>query len=146
MQIQVIYLDELADTSSSIGLGIIGLVVAPVGEAVEVARNLIRQVQQADVSNRRQLLELVERMLVYKFSNKSRQELEAMFGLTEWRKTRFYQEVEQEVEQRTKIATKLEAVPRLLNTGLSIEQIAQALDLEVEVVRKAIEKQSGGES
>ncbi len=69
-----------------------------------------------------------------------------MFGLTEWRKTRFYQEVEQEVEQRTKIATKLEAVPRLLNTGLSIEQIAQALELEVEVVRKAIEKQSGGES
>ena len=157
-QIQVIYLDELTDTSSSIGLGIIGLVVAPEDEAVEVARNLIGQVQQADVSNRRQLLELVERMLVYKFSNKSRQELEAMFGLTEWRKTKFYQEVreeveqelkqevEQEVEQRTKIATKLEAVPRMLNMGFSVEQIAQALELEVEVVRKAIEKQSGGES
>ncbi|MEO1376080.1 MAG: Rpn family recombination-promoting nuclease/putative transposase [Cyanobacteria bacterium J06635_10] len=137
-QIQVIYLDELTDTSSSIGLGIIGLVVAPENEAVEVARNLIGQVQQADVSNRRQLLELVERMLIYKFSNKSRQELEAMFGLTEWRQTRFYQEVEQE--------TKLKTVPRLLNMGLSLEQIAQALDLEVEVVRKAIEKQSGGES
>ena len=157
-QIQVIYLDELTDTSSSIGLGIIGLVVAPEDEAVEVARNLIGQVQQADVSNRRQLLELVERMLVYKFSNKSRQELEAMFGLTEWRKTKFYQEVreeveqelkqevEQEGEQRTKIATKLEAVPRMLNMGFSVEQIAQALELEVEVVRKAIEKQSGGES
>ena len=61
-----------------------------------------------------------------------------MFGLTEWRKTRFYQEVEQE--------TKLEAIPRMLNMGFSIEQIAQALELEVEVVRKAIEKQSGGES
>ena len=47
------------------------------------------QVQQADVSNRRQLLELVERMLIYKFSNKSRQELEAMFGLTEWQQIRF---------------------------------------------------------
>ncbi|MBV6628049.1 MAG: Rpn family recombination-promoting nuclease/putative transposase [Rivularia sp. (in: Bacteria)] len=157
-QIQVIYLDELTDTSSSIGLGIIGLVVAPEGEAVEVARNLIGQVQQADVNNRRQLLELVERMLVYKFSNKSRQELEAMFGLTEWRKTRFYQEVreeveqelkqevEQEVEQRTKIETKLEAIPRMSNMGFSVEQIAQALDLDVEVVRKAIEKQSEGES
>ncbi|MGB3637320.1 MAG: Rpn family recombination-promoting nuclease/putative transposase [Rivularia sp. (in: cyanobacteria)] len=149
-QIQVIYLDELTDNSSSIGLGIIGLVVAPEEEAVEVARNLIGQVQQVDVSNRRQLLELVERMLIYKFSNKTRQELEAMFGLTEWRKTRFYQEVreevEQEVEQKTKIATKLEAIPRLSNMGLSVEQIAQALDLEVEVVRKAIEKQSRGES
>ncbi|AFY54801.1 hypothetical protein Riv7116_2283 [Rivularia sp. PCC 7116] len=149
-QIQVIYLDELTDTSSSIGLGIIGLVVAPEEEAVEVARNLIEKVQQVDVSNRRQLLELVERMLIYKFSNQTRQELAAMFGLTEWRKTRFYQEVreevEQEVEQKTKIATKLETIPRLLNMGLSVEQIAQALELEVEVVRKAIEKQSEEES
>ncbi|MFM5981216.1 MAG: DUF2887 domain-containing protein [Sphaerospermopsis kisseleviana] len=32
---------------------------------------------------RNYLLELVERMLVYKFSSYSRQELEAMFGLTE---------------------------------------------------------------
>ncbi|MEL6461603.1 MAG: DUF2887 domain-containing protein [Cyanobacteria bacterium J06621_15] len=109
---------------------------------IYVARNLIGQVQQADVSNRRQLLELVERMLVYKFSNKSRQELEAMFGLTEWRKTRFYQEVEQEVEQRTKFKT----ITRMSNMGFSVEQIAQALDLKVEVVRKAIERQSGGES
>jgi predicted transposase YdaD len=119
-------------------LGIIGLVVAPEDEAVEVARNLIGQVQQADVSNRRQLLELVERMLIYKFSNKSRQELEAMFGLTEWRQTRFYQEVEQE--------TKFEVIPRMSNMGLSVEQISQALELEVEVVRKAIEKQSAEES
>ena len=69
-QIQVIYLDELTDTSSSIGLGIIGLVVAPEDEAVQVARNLITQVQQADVTNRNQLLELVERMLIYKFSRR----------------------------------------------------------------------------
>jgi predicted transposase/invertase (TIGR01784 family) len=133
-QIQVIYLDELTDTSSSIGLGIIGLVVAPEDEAVQVARNLINQVQQADVTNRRQLLELVERMLIYKFSNQSRQELEAMFGLTEWQQTKFYQE------------TKLEAAPRLLKMGLSVEQIAEALELEIEVVRKAVEKQSKEES
>ncbi len=112
-QIQVIYLDELTDTSSSIGLGIIGLVVAPEGEAVQVARNLINQVQQADVTNRNQLLELVERMLIYKFSNQSRQELEAMFGLTEWQQTRFYQEVKRE--------GKLEAIPGLLKMGLSVE-------------------------
>jgi len=135
-QIQVIYLDELTDTSSSIGLGIIGMVVATEEEAVEVARNLIEKVQQVDVSNRRQLLELVERMLIYKFSNQTRQELAAMFGLTEWRQTRFYQEVKLE----GKLEGKLEAVPRLLKMGLSIEQIAQALELEVEVVRKAVQK------
>ncbi len=141
-QIQVIYLDELADTSSSIGLRIIGLVVAPEDEAVEVARSLVNQVRQADVTNRNRLLELVERMLIYKFSNQTRQELEAMFGLTEWQQTRFYQEVEQEVEQRTKLKT----VPRMLKMGLSVEQIAEALELKVEVVRQAIENQSGQES
>ncbi len=57
-----------------------------------------------------------------------------MFGLTEWQQTRFYQEV------------KLEVAPRLLKMGLSVEQIAQALELEVEVVRQAIEKQGEGES
>ena len=137
-QIQVIYLDELTDTSSSIGLKIIGLVVAPEDEAVEVARSLINQVRQADVTNRDRLLELVERMLIYKFSNQTRQELEAMFGLTEWQQTRFYQEVKEE--------GKLEAVPSLLKMGLSVEQIAEALKLKVEVVRQAVEKQSGEES
>jgi predicted transposase YdaD len=84
------------------------------------------------------LLELVERMLIYKFSSNSRQELEAMFGLTEWRQTRFYQEVQQETE----LETKLKTVPRLLQVGLSIEQIAQALELDIEVVRQVVNKQN----
>jgi predicted transposase YdaD len=77
-------------------------------------------------------------MLIYKFSSNSRQELEAMFGLTEWRQTRFYQEVQQETE----LETKLKTVPRLLQVGLSIEQIAQALELDIEVVRQVVNKQN----
>ncbi|QSV74220.1 MAG: Rpn family recombination-promoting nuclease/putative transposase [Aphanizomenon flos-aquae KM1D3_PB] len=137
-QIHVVYLDELTDTLSSIGLGIIQLVVAPEDEAIQTARSLINLVQQADAANSRYLLELVERMLIYKFSTYTRQELEAMFGLTEWRQTRFYQEVKEE--------TKLEAIPRLLKMGLSIEQIAEALELKIEVVQQAIEKQGRKES
>jgi predicted transposase/invertase (TIGR01784 family) len=60
-----------------------------------------------------------------------------MFGLTDWRQTKFYQEVKEEVRQETK----LETIPRLLKFGLSIEQIAQALELDVNQVRQAIEKQ-----
>ncbi|WP_371416157.1 Rpn family recombination-promoting nuclease/putative transposase [Aphanizomenon sp. UHCC 0183] len=137
-QIHVVYLDELTDTLSSIGLGIIQLVVAPEDEAIQTARSLINLVQQADAANSRYLLELVERMLIYKFSTYTRQELEAMFGLTEWQQTRFYQEVKEE--------TKLEAIPRLLKMGLSIEQIAEALELKIEVVQQAIEKQGRKES
>ncbi|MCM2407756.1 hypothetical protein MMC39_17240 [Anabaena sp. CCAP 1446/1C] len=75
-------------------------------------------------------------MLIYKFSTYSRQELETMFGLTEWRQTRFYQEVQEETE----LKTKLETIPRLLKMGLSVEQIAEALELNIEVVRQAMEK------
>lgn len=85
-----------------------------------------------------------------------------MFGLTEWQQTRFYQEVEQEVKERVKEEIKqevreeikkevkqegkLEAIPGLLKMGLSIEQIAQALKLKVEDVRKAVANQSEEES
>ncbi len=60
-----------------------------------------------------------------------------MFGLTEWRETRFYQEVQEE----TKLETKLETIPELIKVGLNIEQIAQVLKLDIEVVQKAIQKQ-----
>ena len=60
-----------------------------------------------------------------------------MFGLTEWRQTRFYQEVQEEVQEETKLNT----IPRLLKMGLSVEQIAEALELKIEVVQQAMEKQ-----
>ncbi|MFS0516604.1 DUF2887 domain-containing protein [Nostoc sp. UIC 10607] len=144
-QIRIIYLDELDDIpSSSIGLGVIKLVVATEDKAVQQAKNLINQVQQTDEASRSNLLELVERMLIYKFVNKTQQELEAMFGLTDWRQTKFYQEVKeetkQEVKEEVREETKLETIPRLLKFGLSIEQIAQALELNVEQVQQAIDK------
>jgi predicted transposase/invertase (TIGR01784 family) len=145
-QIHVVYLDELIDASSSIGLGIIKLVIASEGEAVQEARSLIERVQQADAANRRHLLELVERMLVYKFSSYSRQELEAMFGLTEWQQTKFYQEVKQEVQEETELTTKLNTIPRLLREGLTVEQIARVLELDMAIVTQTIEKQSGEDS
>ena len=141
-QIHVVYLDEIADTSSSIGLGIIKLVVSPEDEAIQKARNLINLVKKADAENSRDLLELVERMLIYKFSSYSRQELEAMFGLTEWQQTRFYQEVKEEVREEIKEEVKLETIPKLLREGLTVEQIARILELDIEVVRQAIKKES----
>ena len=91
--------------------------------------------EKADAAKSRNLLELVERMLVYKFSSYSRQELEAMFGLTEWQKTRFYQEIEEETKLKVKLETKLETIPKLLSEGLTVEQIARILELDIEVVK-----------
>ncbi|MFB2921122.1 hypothetical protein [Aerosakkonema funiforme] len=61
-----------------------------------------------------------------------------MFGLSELKQTRVYQEAFQEGE----IAAKLATIPRLLGLGLSVEQIAQALELDVEEVSQAVQQQS----
>jgi predicted transposase/invertase (TIGR01784 family) len=66
--------------------------------------------------------------------------MEKMFGLNELKQTRFYQEVFAEGKLEGKEEGKLETIPQLLALGLSIEQIAQALGLDEQVVRQAASK------
>ncbi|MEH1864038.1 MAG: hypothetical protein V7K69_03210 [Nostoc sp.] len=61
-----------------------------------------------------------------------------MFGLSELKQTRVYQEAKQEGKQKGRFEAKLEAVPKLLALGLSVEQISQALDLDVAQVEQAV--------
>ncbi len=135
-QVQFVYLDELGETAEpSLSFGMMQLVMVPEETAVEQTNRLVQQAQREleDVALRRKVLGLIETILVYKFTNLSRQELEAMFGLDELKQTRYFREVAEEA----KLEGKLESVPRLLQLGLSVEQIAMALELDVEVVRQA---------
>jgi len=67
-----------------------------------------------------------------------------MFGLSELKQTRVYQQAFAEGEQKGieegKQEGKLLAVPPMFAAGLTVEQIAQALDLTVEDVRKAAQQ------
>ncbi|MEH2048972.1 hypothetical protein [Nostoc sp.] len=69
-----------------------------------------------------------------------------MFGANELKQTRFYQDVfaegEQKGKQEGKLEVKLEMIPQLLAFGLSIEQIAQGLGLDEQVVRQAAQPKS----
>jgi predicted transposase/invertase (TIGR01784 family) len=47
------------------------------------------------------------------------------------------QQGKQEGKQEGKLEAKIESIPRLLALGLTVEQIAQALDLDLEQVRQA---------
>ena len=78
---------------------------------------------------------LFQTFVLDKFPHLSRQEIEEMFGLSELKQTRVYQEAKEE--------GKLEAVPKLLQFGLSVEQVAEALGLEVEQVKQAAAAQFG---
>nr|WP_259679008.1 hypothetical protein [Microcystis sp. M19BS1] len=71
----------------------------------------------------------------------------------EWREATKQEGLERGLEQglerglergleQGKLEAKLESIPRLLALGLSVEQIAQALDLDLEQVRRAIQETS----
>ena len=136
-----IYLNELdAAGDRSIGIQTIKLVIETEENTETKTRELIDQIRTevTDEVAKRELLQLIETIIVYKLPSKSRQEIEAMFGLSELKQTKVYQEAFQEGE----IAAKLATVPRLLALGLTVEQIAQALELDVEQVRQTAQPQS----
>ncbi|MBD2613033.1 MAG: Rpn family recombination-promoting nuclease/putative transposase [Nostoc sp. ZfuVER08] len=149
-QVQCIYLDELGTTDNSLQIAIVKLIIEKEETAIDKGKELILQARQqlADEATKKQIVELIETILLYKFTRLSREELEKMLGIDEeFKKTRMYQSIKQdgleEGRQEGRQEAKLEAVPRLLSLGLSVEQIATALDLTVEQVQQVAENQSG---
>ncbi len=61
-----------------------------------------------------------------------------MLGLSDLKQTKVYQEALQEGERKGK----LKAVPPMLALGASVEQVAEALGLDVEEVRQGAQNQS----
>ena len=139
-RVRRIYLDEMGDAAEQfIGVGIVQLVVESKQRTPEVARHLISKARQdlTDAVIQQQIIELIETVVLYKFPNLNREELEAMLGLSELRQTRVYQEAREEGRQEGKLEAKLEMVPLLRQLGLSVEEIAQRVGLDVETIRAA---------
>jgi predicted transposase/invertase (TIGR01784 family) len=154
-QVQRIYLDELGTvTENSLQLAVVQLIIESEETAIDRGRELIVRARQqlADEATNKQIVELIETILLYKFTQMSREELAAMLGIDdEFKKTRMYQSIKEEGKeeglqeglQEGKLQAKLEAVPRLLALGLSVEQVAASLDFTVEQVQQALQNQSG---
>jgi predicted transposase/invertase (TIGR01784 family) len=114
-------------------------VIEPEETAGIKARELIAQVRREtmDEATQQEFIQLIETIIVYKFTQKSREEIAQMLGLSDLKQTRVYQEALEEGKSEGRIEGKLESVPRFLTLGLSVEQIAEGLDLDVEQVRQA---------
>lgn len=98
-RISIVYLDKLPQSERpSLGLGMIQLVQEPEATAGNKARELAQQTRQQLTSfdAQEKILELIDKILVYKFPQLSRQELERMFTLDELKQTRYFQDVKQE--------------------------------------------------
>ncbi|NEQ82604.1 MAG: Rpn family recombination-promoting nuclease/putative transposase [Moorea sp. SIO2I5] len=168
-----IYLDELAETSApSVGIATVQLIVTEEDTAIALAQDLIQRTTEEieDQRQKRELLQLIETILVYKLPKLSRTEIEAMFSLSDLRQTKVYQEALAEGIQAGRlegiqegrlegiqegrlegiqagrlegeIQAKLKSIPRLLALGLTVEQVAQALELKVEQVTKVLQQSS----
>jgi predicted transposase/invertase (TIGR01784 family) len=136
-----IYLNEITQAANeSLGVGIVHLVVEPENQAEKIARKLINKAMEelTDALIQEQVIEFIQTIFVYKFPNFSREEIETMLGLSQFRQTKVYQEAFEE----GKLKNKLEMVSKLLKRGLSIQEIAEILELDIETVRKAAEEQS----
>ncbi len=148
-QVKRVYLDELGAIEPTVELDIVKLVVTPEVRVEQV--NLLTQQardQFSDLAVKQKVIELIQTILVYKFTQLSRQEIEAMFGLDEIKQTRYFREVAEDFKQEGilegklegilegKLEGKLETVSLLLRLGLSVEQIAQELGLDIEIVRQ----------
>ncbi|MEY3866877.1 MAG: hypothetical protein RLZZ338_768 [Cyanobacteriota bacterium] len=139
--VKCIYLNEIeVSETTPLGVQIIQLVVAKKKQLLERVTRLIAQIKQqfSDEPSRLQLLNLLEALVLAKLPQMSRQELEAMFGVDDLRKTRFAQELIEEGKLEGELKGKLKVIPQLLKEGFSVEKIANILQLELEQVRQFI--------
>jgi predicted transposase/invertase (TIGR01784 family) len=143
-RVRRIYLNELENTpQTSIGLATVQLITLSKAKAIDSTRKLIQRVREELTPDQKpqELLQLIETILVYKLPLLNRREIETMFSLDELKQTQYFQDVREEARQEGRLNKALEAVPRLLALGLSVEQVASALELDVKQVR-AIQKET----
>ncbi|GAX45705.1 hypothetical protein NIES4075_67260 [Tolypothrix sp. NIES-4075] len=141
-QVQRIYLDELGDPNTlPIGINLMQLTLASDETMAEQAKQLIERVELEETGTlpKNEILDIITTIAVYKFSSLSREEVEAMLGLT-LEQTRVYQEAKAEGREEREAEMLRVTVPLLLKTGITVEQIAQQLNVDVEAVRLAAQQ------
>ena len=155
-----IYIDELsASETASLPIKVLKLVIEPDNTAENFAIDLARQAETeiSDITARKNFINLLEIIIVYKLPQKTREEVAAMFSLTDLKQTRFYQDVfaegkaEAEAEAEAKAEAKAQAkaqaeakqrnkaaILRMFSRGLATEDIGTFLDLPVAEVAAII--------
>jgi predicted transposase/invertase (TIGR01784 family) len=94
-----LYLDEVR--SGSIGVGLIELILVQESQAPVLVQQLLQRARTeiVDPLVTRDIIDLLETVLVSKFAQLSRKEIQAMFLLSDIKQTKVYQEAKQEGRQ-----------------------------------------------
>jgi len=159
-----IFVNELPEVPEApLGLSILWLIGQPPEPAAERAKTLVARAKSEieDTTLRRDLLQLIETTVINKLPHLSWEEVQAMLDVNDVRHTRVFQQGREEglleglergiekgiekgvekgieSEREHRMREKLESIPKLVAKGLSAEDIADALKLELSVVNKAL--------
>lgn len=132
-QVHRVYLDELGEIEN-LPLGVAAMVLTIIEEtaAPEKARMLIGRANQEIISLpiRQGIIEMISTIIIYKFTNLSRQEIELMLG-TNLEETRVYQDAQDEGAKRQARALILLQLEQKFGT-LADQIVAQVSTLNLE--------------
>jgi predicted transposase/invertase (TIGR01784 family) len=130
-QVHRIYLNELgAIEDLPLGVAAMVLTIVDEAEAPDKARMLLRRANQeiAELTERQGIIEIVSTIMIYKFTNLSREQIDAMLG-TKLEDTRVFREAKEEERRslvllllKQKVGALSEALTDLINS-LSSEQL-----------------------
>ncbi|WP_017328126.1 Rpn family recombination-promoting nuclease/putative transposase [Synechococcus sp. PCC 7336] len=137
--VQRLYLDELEEKEETLGVGRVRLAIESEEAAGDRARQLLARAQQVtDAVLRREIVELIEIVLVYKFPRLSREEIEAMLGLSDLKQTKVYQEAlaegREEGREEGIHQGLLQVAREMLANGMSVDRVSQLTKLSREEV------------
>ncbi len=117
-----------------------------------------------DAAIQKKVLELIEAILVNKFPNLSREEIKEMLSMELIKGTRVYEELKeeakeeakqelkeklkeeakeeakQELKEKLKEEVKIAMAKKLMQRGMNVEEIAEVLELNVEIAKKIVEE------
>ena len=87
-EVQRIYLDEISPGKDNLGIEVVKLVIESDKQVAESAKQLIQQVRQqlTNATIQNNVIDLIETIVIYKLPQKTRQEIEVMLDLGDFKK------------------------------------------------------------
>ncbi|MFB2838134.1 Rpn family recombination-promoting nuclease/putative transposase [Floridanema evergladense] len=123
-----VYLNELGEMAQlPLGVALMVLTTLPETQAPIEARNLLFRSRQESPQTSRAIMEMVTTIMVYKFTNLSRREVEAMLGIT-LGQTRVYQEAKAEGREEGERSLILRQLPR------RVGEVPESIRVQIEAL------------
>jgi predicted transposase YdaD len=146
-QFQTIYLEDfLGVPSDELGIQLMQLIVSPERETNRYLSGLVEQLQGKTEPKDQAIIKLVSTIMLYKFPNLTREEIESMFTVSDLKQTRVYKDAVQEGIQQGLIQGLEQGLMKGLAKGRDEgreEGREQALERERSLIKRMLIRKLG---